>query len=76
MIANLYPRRYNRHFTTAGKKWWAHAYTVSLEGAEKILKNNTPIALSGDRSLMYSVMNGDVTLPLMVGEGQWVTSLA
>jgi|SoiMethySBSTD1v2_1073268.scaffolds.fasta_scaffold191206_2 GR25 family glycosyltransferase involved in LPS biosynthesis len=60
MIRNLYAEPYNEHFDVAGKRLLAHAYTLTLSAAEKILSLNTPIALNGDNALLYAVLRGDV----------------
>ena len=60
MIDNLYPREHNKYFKVAGKHFCAHAYTLTLSGAETLLRWNTPVILNADNALMYAVMNGDL----------------
>jgi glycosyl transferase, family 25 len=60
MIRNLYAEPYNDHFDVAGKRLLAHAYSLTLSAAEKLLQLNTPVALNADNALLYSVLGGEV----------------
>ena len=60
MIRNLYGRPYNEHFDGAGKRFLTHAYSVTRSACEKLIEQNTPIALNADNALMYAILGGKV----------------
>lgn len=43
-----YPRSYSRHLQLAGWHFGTYAYSISAEGAKKILALQTPISLAAD----------------------------
>lgn len=57
MITNMYPRDFNGAFMLAGRHHFASAYTVTLDGARRLLEFNTPIALAADDAVRYLRMN-------------------
>jgi Glycosyltransferase involved in LPS biosynthesis len=61
MFQNYYAKPYSKHLLKAGFHDLAHAYAVSQEGAQKLLKYHTPIAFNADTMLAYAVMTGVVT---------------
>jgi glycosyl transferase, family 25 len=60
MIRNLYPRRYNQHFSGAGKQFCAHAYSLTRSGAEKLVRLQTPIIMNADNAMMHAILNGEL----------------
>lgn len=67
MIANLYARPFSKHLKIAGFHDMTHAYSISLEGAKKLLNLQTPIIFNSDGALSYStsmkIMKGYITTP-------------
>jgi glycosyl transferase, family 25 len=56
MYSNYYAKPYSEHFMRAGFHDYAHAYAITLDGAQKLAKFQTPIAFSADTLLSYAVM--------------------
>jgi glycosyl transferase family 25 len=48
---NLFPRPYSNHLVYAGYHWGTHAYSVTLNGARKILGYQQPITREADNIL-------------------------
>ncbi len=67
MVSNLLPRPYSKHLRKAGFHDCTHAYAVSLEGAKKLLKAQTPVVYRADDLLSATIMKGElnafVTVP-------------
>lgn len=60
VFANYYPRPLSPHIARSGFHDCAHAYAVSLEGAKKLLKLQTPIVYNSDNLLSYAITTGQV----------------
>jgi glycosyl transferase family 25 len=58
MISNLYPKKISAHINKAGFHDLLHAYSLTLSGAEKMIKVQTPVAFNADPAVGYAVMNG------------------
>jgi glycosyl transferase, family 25 len=70
----LYARPYSPYFKKAGFHDGAHAYAVSLSGAQKLLNNQEPIVHSADHLISYTCLKDDnckayVTLPKFFDQG-------
>lgn len=60
MVTNLLPRPFSRHLKKAGFHDCTHAYALSLEGARKLLKAQTPVVYRADDLLSSTIMKGDL----------------
>jgi glycosyl transferase family 25 len=60
MVGNLLPRRYSTHLKKAGFHDCTHAYAVSLQGAKKLLKAQTPVVYRADDLLSATIMKGEL----------------
>lgn len=58
MVSNLLPRPYSVHLKKAGFHDCTHAYAVSLPGAKKLLKAQTPVVYRADDLLSATIMKG------------------
>jgi len=59
-IRNFYMRPYNECFDVASINFLAHAYTVSLSGAQTLLRWNSPVTLPPDHILVHAALEGDI----------------
>ena len=58
MVNNLFPKPYTKHLKKAGFHDCTHAYALTLPGAEKLVKAQTPVVHTADDLFSYLVMNG------------------
>ncbi|HSC52435.1 MAG TPA: glycosyltransferase family 25 protein [Phnomibacter sp.] len=58
MIGNLHAKPYSSHLKKAGYHDLLHAYSLSLDGAKKMIELQSPIALNADPAVAYAVSNG------------------
>ncbi|MEP7165949.1 MAG: glycosyltransferase family 25 protein [Ferruginibacter sp.] len=61
MAANMLPGKYSRHLKKAGFHDCTHAYAITLEGAKKLLKAQTPVVYRADDLLSYTILKGNFT---------------
>lgn len=61
MVSNLLPKPFSAHLRKAGFHDCAHAYAITLEGAKKLLKAQTPVVYRADDLLSYTILKGDFT---------------
>jgi glycosyl transferase, family 25 len=59
MASNMLPRKYSAHLKKAGFHDCTHAYAITLEGAKKLLKAQTPVVYRADDLLSYTILKGD-----------------
>jgi glycosyl transferase family 25 len=55
IFANYYPKPLSTHVARAGFHDCTHAYAVTLEGARKLLKLQTPVVYNADNLLSYAI---------------------
>jgi glycosyl transferase family 25 len=71
-VARLHPRPYSPHLRRAGYHDGTYAYAVSLRGAEKLLRAQTPLAHAADHLFVNLILGGElnafVTEPKMFDE--------
>ncbi len=60
MVSNLLPRPYSAHLKKAGFHDCTHAYAISLEGAKKLLKAQTPVIYRADDLLSHTILKGSL----------------
>jgi glycosyl transferase family 25 len=60
IYSHYYPRNLSRHIAIAGFHDCTHAYSLTLEGAKKLLSLQTPVAFNPDNLLAYAVCTGRV----------------
>ncbi|RYD77389.1 MAG: hypothetical protein EOP53_13080 [Sphingobacteriales bacterium] len=60
MVSNLLPKPFSKHLKKAGFHDCTHAYAVTLEGAKKLVKSQTPIVYRADDLLSVNVMKGEL----------------
>ena len=60
MVSNMLPVPYSKHLKRAGFHDCTHAYAVSLEGAGKLLKAQTPVVYRADDLLSHTIMKGEL----------------
>jgi hypothetical protein len=67
IINNLYARPFSPHLKKAGFHDYTYAYSITLNGAEKLLRMQTPIQYIADNLLAHAatkaVVNGYITWP-------------
>jgi glycosyl transferase family 25 len=61
MVSNLLPKPYRAHLKKAGFHDCTHAYAITLEGAKKLLANQTPVVYRADDLLSSTIMQGELT---------------
>ncbi len=61
MAANMLPKKYSKHLKKAGFHDCTHAYAITLEGAKKLLKAQTPVVYRADDLLSYTILKGKFT---------------
>lgn len=61
MVSNLLPKHYSFHLKKAGFHDCTHAYAITLEGAKKLLKAQTPVVYRADDLLSYTILKGNFT---------------
>lgn len=61
MVSNLLPKPFSSHLKKAGFHDCSHAYAITLEGAKKLLKAQTPVVHRADDLLSYTILEGDLT---------------
>lgn len=75
-----YPSPYKKHIWKAGLHAGTHAYSITKEGAKKMLSTNFPVVMNADQAISYLHQRGKmkcyVTVPLIFRDDQSVpTSL-
>jgi glycosyl transferase, family 25 len=72
MFKYYYPRKISEHIDKAGYHDCAHAYALTLDGAKKIVKQQTPIYFSSDNVLSYmctnQTINGYISKPKLFSQ--------
>jgi glycosyl transferase, family 25 len=67
MIRNLYAKPYNKYLNIAGYHDYTDAYAITLDGAEKLLAMQTPLAYVADNLLAHACsgkrVEGYISLP-------------
>ena len=58
MMNNLLPRPYSAHLKKAGFHDCTHAYAITLDGAKKLLKAQTPVIYRADDLLSHTILKG------------------
>jgi glycosyl transferase family 25 len=70
VIRNMYASTYSNHLKKAGFHDFAHAYAITRNGAEKLLKMQTPIQYIADNLLAYAItkniVNGYIVYPAAI----------
>ncbi|CAN5863731.1 N/A [soil metagenome] len=61
MVSNLLPKRYSAHLKKAGFHDCTHAYAITMEGAKKLLKAQSPVVYRADDLLSYTILKGNFT---------------
>ena len=59
MMNNLLPRPYSAHLKKAGFHDCTHAYAITLDGAKKLLKAQTPVIYRADDLLSHTILKGN-----------------
>ena len=57
---NYYPRNLTKHIAIAGFHDCTHAYSVTLEGAKKLLQRQQPVSFNADNLLSYMICTKQV----------------
>ena len=57
---NYYPRNLTKHIAIAGFHDCTHAYSVTLEGAKKLLQRQQPVSFNPDNLLSYMISTKQV----------------
>jgi len=74
----FYPREFKKNIWVAGFHAGTHGYAITLETAELLLKENTPICLVADMLLAHVHLNGKVkayvSVPQVFRDDQQMTS--
>jgi glycosyl transferase family 25 len=60
MYFNYYPRNFTKHIAIAGFHDCTHAYALSLAGATKLLKAQTPVIYRADNLLSALILKGEL----------------
>ncbi len=60
MVSNMLPRPFSSHLKKAGFHDCTHAYAVSLAGAKKLAKAQTPVIYRADDLLSHTIMKGEL----------------
>lgn len=72
MIRNLFPRRINSHWQTAGFHDFADAYALTQEAARKLIALQTPVAAVADNLLANTVtrehLKGYISVPKLFAQ--------
>ena len=58
MISNLYAKPFSQHLKKAGFHDYTYAYAINRNGAEKLIRMQTPIQYIADNLLAHAVTNG------------------
>jgi len=70
VIRNMYASPYSNHLKKAGFHDFAHAYAITRNGSEKLLKMQTPIQYVADNLLAYAIteniVNGYIVYPAAI----------
>lgn len=66
MYSHYYAKPYSEHLMHAGFHDYTHAYAVTLAGAQKLLKFQTPIGFAADTMLAYAIMKEVVSAYISV----------
>ena len=56
MYDNFYPQSIGKYLSVAGFHDCTHAYSISLEGAKKLITHQTPVSFNADNLLSYLVI--------------------
>lgn len=67
-VRNIYRRPFNKYWDLAGFFNGAYAYGLSRIGAEKILREQSPLSMASDVALKHMVMKGKIRAYSMVYE--------
>jgi glycosyl transferase, family 25 len=59
-ILRFHPKPFSQNLRRAGLHHCTHAYAFTLEGAEKLLAAQTPVAFPADQLLVHLVLRGEV----------------
>lgn len=60
MVRNLLPKPYSSHLRKAGFHDCTHAYAVTIQGARKLIKAQTPVVYRADDLLSSTIMKGEL----------------
>ncbi|HNA01198.1 MAG TPA: glycosyltransferase family 25 protein [Ferruginibacter sp.] len=60
MVRNMLPRPFSKHLKRAGFHDCTHAYAVSLEGAARLAKAQTPVVYRADDLLSHTILKGEL----------------
>ena len=60
MYLNYYPRNFTKHIAIAGFHDCTHAYSVTLEGAKKLLQYQQPVRFNPDNLLSYLICTNQI----------------
>jgi len=60
MVKNRLPKQYDTHLMKAGFHDCTHAYAISLNGAKKLLKAQSPVIYRADNLLSALVLKGEL----------------
>ena len=60
MYFNYYPRHFSKHISIAGFHDCTHAYSVTLEGAKKLLQFQQPVRFNPDNLLSYMICTSQI----------------
>jgi glycosyl transferase family 25 len=77
-LSERYPKRYNKYVWKSGYHCGAHAYSINLETAKKLVSYNSPIIMLADQLFAElnreNEINAYVTVPLIFREDQSMIS--
>ena len=57
MVKNLYPMKISKHISKSGFHDMTHSFALTLKGAEKLTKLQTPVSFPADNALSYAAKN-------------------
>lgn len=60
IFSNYYPQLINKHIAKAGFHDCTHAYSVTLQGTEKLVAMQTPVAFHPDNLISYMACTGNL----------------
>ncbi len=60
IYSNYYPRNFTKHISIAGFHDCTHAYSVTLEGAKKLLQHQQPVRFNPDNLLSYMICTNQI----------------
>jgi glycosyl transferase, family 25 len=72
IFSNYYPRPLSKYIARAGFHDCTHAYGVTLEGAKKLLQQQTPVVYNADNLLSYAIalekIKGYISMPKLFNQ--------